>query len=174
MTCMHHHSIIQRLSLPFTSSVLCLLISPYSPTFNSWHHWFFCYLHTFTCFQNVGILWYAVVSDWRLSLSRMCLSFLRDLHGLIAHVFLVVQSLRCVWLFTTSWTAAHQASLTFTISWSLIKLLSTESVMPSNHLILCCPLLLLPSIFPSIGVFPNESALHIRWPEYWSSSFISF
>ena len=70
----------------------------------------------------------------------------------------------------TSWTIAHQASLSFTISWSLLKLMSIESVMPSNHLILCCPLLLLPSIFPSITVFPNESALHIRWPKYWSFS----
>ena len=64
-----------------------------------------------------------------------------------------------------------QASLSFTISWSLLKLMSIESVMPSNHLILCHPLLLLPSIFPSIRVFPNELALHIRWPKYWSFSF---
>ena len=69
------------------------------------------------------------------------------------------------------WTAAHQASLSITNSRSLPKLLSTEWVMPSNHLILCHPLLLLPSIFPSIKVFPNESALHIRWPNYWSFSF---
>ena len=69
------------------------------------------------------------------------------------------------------WTAEHQASLTFTISWSFFKLMSMESVMPSNHLILCCPLLLLPSIFPSIRVFSNESALLIRWPMYWSFSF---
>ena len=72
----------------------------------------------------------------------------------------------------TPWTAAHQASLSITNSWSLIKLMSIESVMPSNHLILCCPLLL-PSIFPSIRVFSNESALHIRWPKYWSFSFNS-
>ena len=68
--------------------------------------------------------------------------------------------------------AAYQASLSFTISWSLLKLVSVESVMPSNHLILCYPLLLLPSIFPSIRVFASESALRIRWPEYWSFSFI--
>ena len=68
-------------------------------------------------------------------------------------------------------TAAHQASLSITNSWSLPKLMSIESVMPSNHLILCCPLLLLPSIFPSITVFSNESALCIRWPKYWSFSF---
>ena len=85
--------------------------------------------------------------------------------------FVVVQSLCRVQLFVTPWTAAHQASLSFTISWSLLKLMSIESVMPSNHLILCCALLLLPSIFPSIRVFSNESALHIRWPKYWSISF---
>ena len=73
-------------------------------------------------------------------------------------------------LFVTSWTAAHQASLSFTISQSLLKLISIESTMPSNHLVFCCPLLLLPSIFPSIKVFSNESALCIRWPNYWSFS----
>ena len=69
------------------------------------------------------------------------------------------------------WTAAHQASLSITNSWSLLKLISIEPVMPSNYLILCCPLLLLPSNFPSIRVFSNESALCIRWPKYWSFSF---
>ena len=83
----------------------------------------------------------------------------------------VVQSLSHVQLLVTTWTAAHQASLSFTISQSLLKLMSTESVMPSNHLILCHPLLFLPYIFPSIRVFPNESTLDIRWPEYWSFSF---
>ena len=76
----------------------------------------------------------------------------------------------CVPLFKTPWTAAHQASLSITNSWSLLKLMCIISVMPSNHLILCCPLLLLPSIFPSIRVF-YESALCIRWPKYWSFSF---
>ena len=71
----------------------------------------------------------------------------------------------------TPWTAAYQASLSFTISWSLPKLMSIEPVRPSNHLILCCPLLLLPSIFPSIRIFSNEWALHIRWPNYWDFSF---
>ena len=74
-------------------------------------------------------------------------------------------------LFATARTAARQASLSFTISWSLLKLMSTELVMPSNHLLLCHPLLLLPSIFPRIRVFSNDSALHIRWPKYWSFSF---
>ena len=81
------------------------------------------------------------------------------------------QSLSHVWLFTTPWTAASQASLSITNSRSLPKLMSTELVMPSSHLILCHPLLLLPSIFPSIRVFSSESALHIRWPKYWSFSF---
>ena len=76
-----------------------------------------------------------------------------------------------VWFFATLWTAACQASLSFTISHSLLKLMSIESVMPSSHLILCCTLLLLFSIFPSIKVYPNELALHIRWPKYWSFSF---
>ena len=82
-----------------------------------------------------------------------------------------VQLLSHVWLCATPWTAAHQASLSITNTWSLLKLMSIESVMSSNHLILCGPLLLLPSIFPSIRVFSNESVLHIRWPNYGSFSF---
>ena len=74
-------------------------------------------------------------------------------------------------LFATPWTAVCQAPLSFTVSWSLLRFMSIESVMLSNHLILCCPLLLLPSVFPNIRVFSSESALHIRWPEYWSFSF---
>ena len=81
------------------------------------------------------------------------------------------QPLSCVRLFVTPWTTAHQASLSITNSQSPRKPMSTESVMPSNHLILCYPLLLLPSIFHSIRIFSNESALHIRWPKYWSFSF---
>ena len=82
----------------------------------------------------------------------------------------VVQSLSCVQLFATPWTAACQASLSFTISWSLLKLKTLEPVIPSNHLILCCPLLLLPPILPSIRVFSNEMVLCIRWPKHWSFS----
>ena len=82
-----------------------------------------------------------------------------------------VQSLGRVQLFATPWTAARQASVSITNSQSSLKPMSIESVMPSNHLILCHPLLLLPSIFPSIRVFSNESALHIRWPKYWCFSF---
>ena len=84
--------------------------------------------------------------------------------------FSSIQSLNHVQLFATPWTAAQQASLSITSSRNLLKFMSIESVMPSNHLIFCCPLLLLPSIFFSIRVFSNESALHIRWPKYWSFS----
>ena len=87
------------------------------------------------------------------------------------HQFNSVQSLSRVRLFVTPWTAARQASLSITNSQSLLKLLSIESVMPSNILILCCPLLLPPSIFPTIRVFSSESVLRLRWPKYWSSSF---
>ena len=85
--------------------------------------------------------------------------------------FSSVQSLSCVRLFATPWMAACQASLSITNFWSLLKLMPIELVMPSNHLILCCPLLLPPSIVPSIRVFSNESVLWIRWPKYWSFSF---
>ena len=91
-----------------------------------------------------------------------------------SYVFILVvsvQSLSCVWLFATPWTIACQASLSFTISQSLLKLMSIELVMSSKHLILSHPLLLLPSIFPSIRVFSNKSVLCIRWPKYWSFSF---
>ena len=85
--------------------------------------------------------------------------------------YLAVQLLSCIWLSATPWTAACQASLSFTISWSLLKLMFIESVLSSDHLILCLPLLLTPSIFPSIKVFSNELAVHSRWPKCWSFSF---
>ena len=85
--------------------------------------------------------------------------------------FSSVHLFSCVLLFATPWTTARQASLSITNSWSLLKLMSIESVTPSNHLILCCPLLLLLKIFPSIRVFSNESFLHIRWPKYWTFTF---
>ena len=100
--------------------------------------------------------------------------FIFILKGFCEHLhsqFSSVQSLSCVWLFATPWTAACQASLSITNPWSLLRLMSIKSVMPSNHLILCRPLLLPPSIFPSIRVFSNESVLHIRCPKYWSFSF---
>ena len=100
-------------------------------------------------FLSIGEDWYSVV---RTSVSSL-------------------QSLSCVWLFVTPWTTARQASLSITNSQCLPKPMSIESVMPSTHLILCHPLLLLPPIFPSIRVFSNESALHMRWPKYWSFSF---
>ena len=99
-----------------------------------------------------------------LSVCRVCLCL---------YACVVVQPLSHVQLFVTPWTAANPASLSFTISWSLLKLMAIESVMSSNHLILCCPLLLLPSILPSIRVYSNESALCIRWPKHWSFRFSS-
>ena len=89
----------------------------------------------------------------------------------MARGYIIVQSLSHAQLFATPWTAAGQSSLFFTISWSLLKLMSIELVMPYNHLVLCHPFLLLPSVFPSIRVFSNESALSIRWPKYWGFSF---
>ena len=105
------------------------------------------------------------LTNWRDDFSHLC--------GDPAHVTdpLAVQYLSRVQLFATPWTAVPQASLSFTVSPSLLKLISIDSVMPSDHLILCRPLLLLPSVFPSIRVFSKELALHIRWPEYWSFSF---
>ena len=88
----------------------------------------------------------------------------------VLHFVVIVQSLSCVLLFATPWTVARQVSLSFTIFWSSRKLMSTELVMLSNHLILCRLILLLPSIFPSIKVFSNELVLCIRWPKYWSFS----
>ena len=111
--------------------------------------WLFILLHWITFF-----IWFS-------HLSRIYLFYYK----------ISVQSLSHVRLFVTPWTAACQASLSITNSQNILKLMSIESVMPSNHFILCCPLLLLPSIFPSIRVFSNESVLHIRWPKYWSFSF---
>ena len=118
---------------------------------------------------------------WGLQLSRRSnrawerLELLQSLtqlpHPFIPVFFSSVQSLSRVGLFATPWIAARQACLSFTISRSLLKLMSIESVMPSNHLILCRPLLLLPSVFPSIRVFSSESVLPIRWSKYWSFPF---
>ena len=109
------------------------------------------------------------VPNWEVS--KFSNSELSILFSTMITGFSSVQSLSRVWLFVTPWTAASQASLSITNSHSLLKLMSVESVMPSNHLILCHPLLLLTSVFPSIRVFSNESVLHIRWPKYWSFSF---
>ena len=109
----------------------------------------------------------AVEGEDREHVGNLCTSCLI----LMRTQFTSVQLLSRVRLFVTPWTAAHQDSLSITNSWNLLKLMSIESVMPSNHLNLCHPLLLLPSIFPSIRVFSNESVLHIRWPKDWSFSF---
>ena len=93
------------------------------------------------------------------------------MYGLYYVKVSAVQSLSCVWLFAAPWTAACQPSLSITNTQSLPKLMSIESVMPSNHLVLCHTLLLLPSVFPGIRVFSNETVLCIRWPQYWSFSF---
>ena len=118
----------------------------------------------FKDFRNVKVKCEKTVVDW-------CKEW-----GYFAFVYIKlyyssVQSLSCVRLFATPWTAACQASLSIANSQSLLKLMSIELVMPSNHLILCRPLLLLPSIFPSIRIFSNEPVLHIRWPKYWTFSF---
>ena len=113
----------------------------------------------------------------------VCKTFHLKVDFFFSHVWIVFktsdqirsnQSLSCVQLFATPWIAASQASLSITNSRSSLRLMSIESVMPSNHLILCRLLLLLPSIFPSIRVFSNESVLHMRWPKYWSSALLSF
>ena len=107
------------------------------------------------------------LSHWAcLSLSQNLSSF-----SVLLSLFCCIQSLSRVWLFLTPWTAAHQASLSFTFSQSLFKLMSIKSVVPSNQLILCCPFLLLPSIFPSNRVFSSDSAPCLRWPKDWSFSF---
>ena len=106
---------------------------------------------------------FVFLTGLHLSIPDDCLSFLS--------AFSSVQWLSRIRLFATPWTAARQASLSITSSRSLLKLMSVESMMPSNHLILSCPLLLLPSIFASIRVFSNESVLHIRWPKYWPKYF---
>ena len=127
----------------------------------------------------------SITSSWSLfklmfiKLPRFCFLALRTVftRNTVDHIIVLVnvqfssvQSLSHVRLFVTPWTAARQASLSITNSRSLLKLMSIKLVMPSNHLILCRPLLLPPSIFPSIRVFSNESVLHIRWPKYWSFS----
>ena len=112
--------------------------------------------------RNVLSNMVVIIHMWWLNLDQLKLNKI---------TFNSVQSLSRVRLFVTPWTAARQDSLSITSSWSLLKLVCIESVMPSNHLILCHPLLLLPSNFPSIRVFSKESALCIRWPKYWSFSF---
>ena len=114
------------------------------------------------------------IAKWKsshLPSSLLNICFFKKHSASISVQFSLVQLLSHVWFFATTWTAAPQASLSITNSQCLPKPMSIESVMPSNHLTLCCPLLLLPSIFPNIRFFSNESALRIRWPKYWSLSF---
>ena len=122
---------------------------------------------TLSCFQKSIIIFYYKT----VHIVKKKHSILKNYITKYNTQFSSVQSLSLVWLFATPWTAAHQASHSIINSQSPPKPMSIELVMPSNHLILCCPLLLLPSIFPSIRVFSNESALHIRWPKDWSFSF---
>ena len=121
-------------------------------------------------FSVHGILQTRILKWVAISFSRGT-SRPRDWTQISCIQFSAVQSLSHVQFIATPWTAACQASLSITNSWSLLRLMSTESMMPSNHLILCHPLLLLPSIFPSTRVFSSESVLCIRWPKYWSFSF---
>ena len=152
------------LRLHISSGALCkcvhiFVFPPVSCIKDSTPHILFCTLLFFT-----------------LCLGDLSLSVFRDhLHSFVSQRQISsVQSLSHVQLFATPCTAARQASLSITNSWSLLKLMSIESVMASNHLTLCRPLLLSPSIFPSISVFSNESVLRIRWPKYWSFSFNIF
>ena len=135
------------------------------------HDWVTKHTHTDYLEHLLQFLGPKCVNKW-MDISH-CLVFSKFLKILrLPHwKFSSVQSLSPVQLFVTPWTAARQASLSITNSWSVLKLMSIESLMPSNHLILCHPLFLLPSIFPSIRVFSNESVLHIRWPNHWSFSF---
>ena len=141
-------------------------------------YFFSIYMKIFISFYFLGL-----ISLVRASSTKLNSSGKRGHHCLVPHLrgktfglslmsmrFSSVQLLSHVRLFETPWTAACQTSLSIN-SWSLLKLMSTELVMPSNHLILCCPLLLLPSIFPRIRIFSSESVLYIRWPNYWSFSF---
>ena len=123
--------------------------------------------------NNGGLSNLSMVLEWVSGGSRIqnCIALGSRAHTFIHNTTSSIQSLSHVWFFVIQWTAARQASLSITNSQSLLKLTSMESVMPSNHLILCCPLLLPPSIFPSIRVFSIESILHIRWPKYWSFIF---
>ena len=122
------------------------------------------------CFVPWGHPWIlALFTLWLPHFPKLSLSLSWRLISSMAFEFqfaVVVQLLSCIWLFETPWTSPCQASLSFTTAWSFLKLMSIKLMMPSNHLILCFPLLLMPSIFPSNWVFYNESPLHIRWPKY--------
>ena len=154
----------------FLLGVYFFLIFPCSMIPSVKEHW-----HSFSIIRNYLYLWFFtpfVIKDWKIyySISHIFLK-LWKFEMPVVLVIIVVQSLSRVWLFVTPWIAACKASLSFTISLSLLKLMTIESVMPSNHLMLCHTLLLLPSIFPNIREFSSELALCIRWPKNWSFSF---
>ena len=138
-----------------------------SPIIHTICKWMSCPLNCSFLFQS----WYVINHHTYQLYFQGIFKYIHVLCSLNTSIlqFRSVQLLSHVWLFATPWTAAH--SLFIGNSWSLLKLMSIESVMPSDHLILCCPLPLLPSIFPSIRVFSSESVLRIRWPKYWSFSF---
>ena len=142
--------------MPTCLSVASMIRSPSSPLPSSFN---FAQFPLYNCYKQSSFKQFSL-SRWDLTLTHR-----------LKFVFNSFQSLSHVWLFVTPWCSACQASLSITNSWSLLKLMSIASVMPSNHLILCRPLLLLPSVFPSIRVFSNESVLCMRWPKYWSFSF---
>ena len=133
-------------------------------------HTLYTYTHIYICINHHS---YQNIKLFQLPTDVLPYSFFSQLVTSPFTPFSSFQSLGCVQLFATPWTAARQASMSITNSWSLLKLMSIESVMPFNHLILCHPLLLLPSIFSSTGVFSNELVFHIRWPKYWCFSISS-
>ena len=124
------------------------------------------FLQNPTQFQDLQVLWWGEIKLISHNRLEVPMTFFFS-----SVQFSSVQSLSCVWLFATPWTAVRQAFLSITNFWSLFKLIFTMLMMPSDHLILCCPHFLLPSIIPSIRVFSNESVLHMRWPKYWGFSF---
>ena len=159
---------------------VCLYVLGHSASGFLWPHGLL--LHPWDCpgkntWDGCYFLFQTIFPTQRLSPGLLCLLHWQkdSLHcatwEALSWCFSSFQSLSQGWLSATPWTAAHQASLSITDSRSLLKLMSIKSVMPSNHLILCPPLLLLPSIFPSISIFSSESVLCIRWPKYWSFSF---
>ena len=153
----------QSVSLSFSICKMVIVILPTSKVTIEWLGWItYSELET----SYMAIKWW----QWWQG-GCLWLWLFNPLYNQYIYFFSSVQSLSRVWLFATPWTAARQASLSITNSWSLLKLMSIELVMPSNHLILCRPLLFPPSIFPIIRVFWNESVLCIRWPKYWSFSF---
>ena len=136
--------------------------------FNHWE-WYLLYIcHRCSLLSWVRFLLWPLSKEF---LPEVAVEFCQKIFSTSIEMIQSPQSLSCVQFFVTPWTAAHQASLSITNSWSLLKLMSTKLVMPSNHLILCHPLLLLTSIIPRIRVFSNESVLHIWWPKYWSFNF---